>query len=85
MIINSQQVHVQIDRGIPGKYPHHDVDRHTSLGAAAPAFCVNYTVVHLYAGAAWFCVNNHGKLVNRCCSDNAVTLCEKGYCQLVNT
>ena len=37
--------------------------RHASLGSAAPAFCVNYTAVRLYATAAWICVNNQQRKI----------------------
>ena len=37
---------------------HHDVNRHVSLRAAAPAFCVNYTGFHLYESSASLCVND---------------------------
>ena len=37
---------------------HHSVYRHVSLGAAAPAFCVNYTAVRLYSSGASHRVND---------------------------
>ena len=61
MIVNSQHV---INRRTPGDTPwkkthrchHHVVYHHASLGSAALACCMNYTLVRLYAGAAWFSV-----------------------------
>ena len=45
MVINCHGF--RLTGGTPGKHRrhHHDVYRHASLGAAAPAFCVNYTAV----------------------------------------
>ena len=39
------------------RHHHHNVYRHASLGPAALACCLNYSLVQLYARAAWFCVN----------------------------
>lgn len=53
--------------------------RHASSASVAPACCVNYTSVRLYAGVAWLCVNNGRELANCPCGDNVATLCEKAY------
>ena len=42
---------------------HHDVYCHVSVGAAAPAFCVNYTAVCLYSRDAWLCVNDQRRRI----------------------
>ena len=41
-------------------HPHHD-----SLGAAASAFCVNYTEVRLHIGAASLCVNKQWQRIGK--------------------
>ena len=35
------------------RHHHRDVHRHASLGSAVPAFCLNYTLVCLYAEPPW--------------------------------
>ena len=54
-------------RGNPLKthtHHHHDVYRHVSLGAAAPAFCLNYAAVRLYSGVL-LCVNEQRRRIGR--------------------
>ena len=59
---------------------HHNIYCQASLGAAALAFCVNYTAVHFYVGAAWLCVNDQGEeLANHRYSDSAASQFERGY------
>ena len=54
---------------MPGKHfethtrHHHDVYRHISLGAEAPAFCVNYTAVRIYSSGALLCVNDQRRRI----------------------
>ena len=63
------------------KKHHHDVYLHISFGSAEAAFCVNYTLVHLYTRAAQLCVKKQRQRIsNHHCvyMFNAASLCEKG-------
>ena len=47
------------------KRHHHDVYPNASLGSAVLAFYVNYTVVRLYAGAAWLSVTKQWRTIDK--------------------